>query len=109
MSFTLFINSFMALSVVKETIERVLDKNLQDLVRGIRNNKDNESKYISDCVDEMKNELKQDSIYSKANAVNKLTYLQMLGFDMTWAAFHVIEVMSSPKFTYKVVDCYLYF
>lgn len=32
----------MALSKVKGTLERVLDKNLQDLVRGIRNHKENE-------------------------------------------------------------------
>ena len=32
----------MALKIVKGTLERVLDKNLQDLVRGIRNHKDNE-------------------------------------------------------------------
>ena len=28
--------------------------------------------------------------------------LQMLGYDITWAAFNIIEVMSSTKFTYKV-------
>jgi len=28
--------------------------------------------------------------------------LQMLGYDISWAAFNVIEVMSSPKFTHKV-------
>jgi len=32
----------MALIKVKGTLERVLDKNLQDLVRGIRNHKENE-------------------------------------------------------------------
>lgn len=26
----------------------------------------------------------------------------MLGFDISWAAFNVIEVMSSTKFTHKV-------
>jgi len=30
--------------------------------------------------------------------------LQMLGYDVSWAAFNVIEVMSSPKFTHKVWD-----
>lgn len=25
----------------------------------------------------------------------------MLGYDMNWAAFHILEVMSSPIFTYK--------
>jgi len=29
----------------------------------------------------------------KAIAVLKLTYLQMLGYDMSWAAFHIVEVI----------------
>jgi hypothetical protein len=37
----------------------------------------------------------------KATAVLKLTYLQMLGYDMSWAAFHIVEVMSSPGFAQK--------
>ena len=27
----------------------------------------------------------------------------MLGYDISWAAFNVIEVMSSTKFTFKVI------
>lgn len=79
----------------------MFDKNLQDLVRGIRNHKEDEAKYISTCIDEIKQELKQDNIAVKANAVCKLTYLQMLGYDVSWAAFNIVEVMSSSKFTYK--------
>lgn len=91
----------MALKKVKGNLERMFDKNLTDLVRGIRNNKDNEAKYIAQCVEEIKQELRQDNIAVKSNAVAKLTYLQMLGYDISWAAFNIIEVMSSAKFTYK--------
>ena len=28
--------------------------------------------------------------------------IQMLGYDISWAAFNIIEVMSSSKFTFKV-------
>ncbi|KAJ8734794.1 hypothetical protein PYW08_014044 [Mythimna loreyi] len=91
----------MALKKVKGNFERMFDKNLTDLVRGIRNNKDNESKYIAQCMEEIKVELRQDNIAVKANAVAKLTYLQMLGYDISWAIFNIIEVMSSNKFTYK--------
>uniref|UniRef100_A0A2R9BF03 AP-3 complex subunit delta n=2 Tax=Pan paniscus TaxID=9597 RepID=A0A2R9BF03_PANPA len=83
------------------SIDRMFDKNLQDLVRGIRNHKEDEAKYISQCIDEIKQELKQDNIAVKANAVCKLTYLQMLGYDISWAAFNIIEVMSASKFTFK--------
>ncbi|KAL3868900.1 hypothetical protein ACJMK2_041656 [Sinanodonta woodiana] len=91
----------MALKKMKGTLERVLDKNMQDLVRGIRNHKDNEAKYVAECIDEIKQELRQDNIAVKANAVSKLAYLQMLGYDISWAAFNIIEVMSSTKFTFK--------
>uniref|UniRef100_A0A069DXV2 AP-3 complex subunit delta n=1 Tax=Panstrongylus megistus TaxID=65343 RepID=A0A069DXV2_9HEMI len=91
----------MALKKVKGNLERMFDKNLTDLVRGIRNNKDNESKYIAQCIEEIKQELRQENLAVKATAVAKLTYLQMLGYDMSWAGFNVIEVMSSSKFTYK--------
>lgn len=33
----------------------------------------------------------------------KLIYLEMLGHDMSWASFHVLEVMSSPKYHQKRV------
>lgn len=29
--------------------------------------------------------------------------LDMLGYDMSWASFHVVEAMSSPKFHLKSV------
>ncbi|ERL92126.1 AP-3 complex subunit delta [Dendroctonus ponderosae] len=91
----------MALKKVKGNIERMFDKNLTDLVRGIRNNKENEAKYISQCMEDIKQELRQDNLAVKSNAIAKLTYLQMLGYDISWAGFNIIEVMSSNKFTLK--------
>ncbi len=80
-------------------------------------------KYIAQCIEEIKQELKQDNIAVKTNAISKLTYvstclwkskkqsififavfaqqLQMIGYDISWAGFNIIEVMSSNKFTFK--------
>lgn len=91
----------MNLNKVRNNFERLFDKNLTDLVRGIRNNKNNESKFIAQCIEEIKDELKIQNVNAKANAVAKLTYLQMLGYDIGWAAFNIIEVMSSERFTHK--------
>ncbi|GMR37257.1 hypothetical protein PMAYCL1PPCAC_07452, partial [Pristionchus mayeri] len=91
----------MALRKVRTNLDRLFDKSLTDLIRGIRNNKDNEAKYIAACIDEIKLELRQDSIYVKANAIEKLCYLQMLGYDISWASFNIIEVMASTKYTEK--------
>jgi AP-3 complex subunit delta-1 len=85
-----------ALRKAKDSLGQLFDKNMQDLVRGIRNHKENEvccfttniflkdlilkkikiqSKYIADCIDEIKQELKQDNIAVKTNAISKLCYV----------------------------------
>jgi AP-3 complex subunit delta len=40
-------------------------------------------------------------VRAQSQAVRKLTYLQMIGYDMSWAAFSVVEVMSSARFGHK--------
>lgn len=79
----------------------MFEKNLQDLVKGIRSTKGDVNVYISQCMQEIKNELKSTDQSIKAQAVRKLTYLHMLGYDMCWAAFHVVEVMSYERFAHK--------
>ncbi|KAJ8508456.1 hypothetical protein ONZ45_g9263 [Pleurotus djamor] len=79
------------------------ERTLQDLIRGLRANKKDESKFIAKAVDEIRTEIKGDDMELKAGAVLKLTYLDMLGYDMSWASFHVVEVMSSPKYHLKTV------
>ncbi|KAI1727250.1 AP-3 complex subunit delta-1 domain-containing protein [Ditylenchus destructor] len=91
----------MALRKVRSNIDRLFDKNLTDLIRGIRNNKENEARYIAACIEEIKLELRQDSTIVKANAIEKLAYLQMLGYDISWASFNIIEVMTSTKYCEK--------
>ncbi|KAI9344389.1 adaptin N terminal region-domain-containing protein [Obelidium mucronatum] len=76
-------------------------KSLHDLIRGIRANAANEDRYIRACLDEIRSEVKKTDLDVKAVAVAKLFYLHMLGFDMGWAAFHVVEVMSSHVLTHK--------
>ncbi|KAJ8656449.1 hypothetical protein O0I10_007772 [Lichtheimia ornata] len=79
----------------------MFEKSLTDLIRGIRANKKNEQKYIQVCLQEIRNEVKSNDVDVKGVAIAKLTYLQMLGYDMSWASFHVVEVMSSPKLVHK--------
>ena len=47
--------------------------------------------------------LTDGAIDVKATALLKLVYLEMVGHDMSWAAFHVLEVMASPKYHQKRV------
>eukprot|EP00002_Diphylleia_rotans_P039455 TRINITY_DN9155_c0_g1_i11.p1 TRINITY_DN9155_c0_g1~~TRINITY_DN9155_c0_g1_i11.p1 ORF type:complete len:1049 (+),score=253.74 TRINITY_DN9155_c0_g1_i11:115-3261(+) len=79
----------------------MFEKNLTDLVRGIRNNKGNEQKFINQCITEIKEELKGTNAVLKSQALQKLCYLKMLGFDISFAHFNAIEVMSSARFSHK--------
>lgn len=33
--------------------------------------------------------------------VRKLTYLQMVGYNVSWASFSIVEVMSQARFAHK--------
>lgn len=37
-------------------------------------------------------QVKSTDIRTKAIAIEKLCYLHMLGYDMGWASFHIVEV-----------------
>lgn len=38
--------------------------------------------------------MKSTDLRTKALALEKMAYLHMLGYDMAWAAFHVVEARS---------------
>lgn len=63
----------------------------------------NTAVYVSQCVDEIKQELKSTNDKTKAQALSKLVYLKLVGIDIRWASFNIIEVMSMPQFRYKRV------
>jgi len=77
------------------------EKTLSDVVKGIRATKRDTGLYISQCIAETKNEVRSSDQYTKANALEKLTFLQMMGYDMGWASFAAVEIMSSPRFAHK--------
>jgi len=79
----------------------MFEKTLTDVVKGIRASKRDTALYISQCIAEIKQEINSTDLYVKANALNKLTFLQSMGYSMSWASFASIEVMSSPRFAHK--------
>jgi AP-3 complex subunit delta-1 len=79
----------------------MFEKTLTDVVKGIRASKRDTTSYISKCIAEIKEELKSPDLFVKANALQKLTFLQMMGYSMGYASFSTIEVMSSPRFIHK--------
>src|SRR5947209_19531240 len=81
----------------------MFEKSLYDLIRGLRSHKGNESEYIQGILKECRSEVRSQDMDVKATALLKLIYLEMFGHEMSWASFHVLEVMSSNKHLQKRV------
>jgi AP-3 complex subunit delta-1 len=81
----------------------MFEKSLYDLIKGLRNHKGSEEDYIQNSLRECKAEIRSQDMDKKATALLKLAYLEMFGYDMSWASFNVLEVMSSSKFLQKRV------
>lgn len=82
------------------------EKSLKDLIKGIRANNETPEKlnhFLAQALSECREEANSPDFNMKTNAVLKLTYLEMYGFDMSWANFHILEVMSSSKLQQKRV------
>lgn len=82
------------------------EKSLKDLIRGIRSHNDTPEQlelFLEGQLSECRQEANSSNIELKTNAVLKLTYLEMYGYDMSWCNFHILEVMSSNKLQQKRV------
>jgi len=79
----------------------MFETSLSDMVKGIRAHKRDPSTYISTSILQIKKELVSTDMFTKSNALRKLTFLTMMGFDFEWGSFSIIEVMSSPRFAHK--------
>ena len=81
----------------------MFEKDIYQLIRGLRAHKGREREYIQESLKECRKEIKSQDMDQKATALMKLVYLEMFGHDMSWASFNVLEVMSSPKYLQKRV------
>ncbi|KAF3438580.1 hypothetical protein FNV43_RR21343 [Rhamnella rubrinervis] len=83
-------------------METFFQRTLEDLIKGLRLQLIGESASISKAMDEIRREIKSTDPHTKSTALQKLSYLSSLYFyDMSWASFHVVEVMSSTRFAHK--------
>ncbi|KAF9241221.1 hypothetical protein DTO006G1_9284 [Penicillium roqueforti] len=88
---------------IRTDLDTMFEKSLYDLIKGLRGHKGGENEYIQSSLRECKAEIKTQDMDKKATALLKLIYLEMFGYDMSWASFHVLEVMSSAKYLQKRV------
>jgi hypothetical protein len=82
-----------AKSMVSKVAKSLKQKSVTDLIRMVRAAKPGlESTVITQALSEIKVELKDPDRAVKTIAVSKLIYLQMNGYDISWAAFNIVEV-----------------
>ena len=65
----------------------VFEKNLITMVKGLRAARGEEEHYISGQLREIREELRSTVMKTKTTAILKLAYLNMLGYDISWASF----------------------
>ena len=59
------------------------ERTLQDLIRGLRANKKDESKFIAQAIAEIRQEIRSKDMELKAGAVLKLTYVSVFSVRCT--------------------------
>ncbi|XP_059641722.1 AP-3 complex subunit delta [Cornus florida] len=85
-------------------MDSLFQRTLEDLIKGLRLQLVGESTFISKGLEEIRHEIKSTDPQTKSMALQKLTYLHSLhGVDMSWAAFHAVEVTSSARFHHKKI------
>jgi AP-3 complex subunit delta-1 len=83
-------------------MDNLFQRTLDDLIKSMRLQLLNESTFISKSIEDIRREIKSTDPQTKSTALQKLTYLSSIhGVDMSWASFHVVEVMSSSLFSHK--------
>ncbi|BGP14744.1 hypothetical protein JCM10213_004316 [Rhodosporidiobolus nylandii] len=75
----------------------VFEQSIGGLIKALRANKNDEARVIERALDECRAEIASRDVEVKAEAVLKLVYLEMLGHSISFAAFAIVECMTSTK------------
>ncbi|RWV81135.1 hypothetical protein GW17_00057473, partial [Ensete ventricosum] len=80
-------------------VDTLFQRSLDDLIRALRSSSSvTEAAAIARALDEIRREIRSPDLDTKAVALQKLTYLASLHhLDMSWAAFHALELLPSPS------------
>lgn len=83
-------------------MDSLFQRSLEDLIKGLRQQLIGETAFISKALEEIRKEIKSTDLSTKSTALLKLSFLSSIHFhDMSFAAFHALEVLSSPRFSHK--------
>ncbi|KAK3019646.1 hypothetical protein RJ639_002936 [Escallonia herrerae] len=84
-------------------MDSIFQRSLEDLIKSVRLHlPGGEPTVISKALEEIRREIRSTDLTTKAEALQKLTYLHSLHHaDMSWAAFHAVELSSSAFLPHK--------
>ncbi|KAG6401827.1 hypothetical protein SASPL_138695 [Salvia splendens] len=84
-------------------MDSLFQRSIDDLIKALRlSPPGTETAFVAKAIDEIRREIKSTDPHTKAAALQKLTYLHSLhGLDMSWAAFHSVELSSSSAHSHK--------
>ncbi|KAG6386012.1 hypothetical protein SASPL_154896 [Salvia splendens] len=84
-------------------MDSLFQRSIDDLIKALRlTPPGTEPAFIAKAIEEIRLEIKSTDPQTKFLALQKLTYLHSLhGHDMSWAAFHSVELSSSASHSHK--------
>jgi thymidylate synthase len=77
-SYTLRTSSGTAQELALHFAKMVFERTLQDVIKGMRNSKNDQVAFVSKVIQEIKEEIKSRDVGIKAQAIQKLTYVSSL-------------------------------
>lgn len=83
----------------------MIHRTLSDLIRNYLNAKLNgtEPQYINEIISKLQEEARTFTNEENINTVQQLIFINLIGYDTTWADFTVFEVMSLEDYSAKRV------
>ena len=86
-----------------ETAKRLLSRNLNDLIKGYLNARmqGTEEQYMNGIISKIQEESRTLSNDENVITVQMLIFVNLIGYDTTWADFTVLEVMTLEDYSAK--------
>lgn len=72
-----------------------------DVIKGIRKSNTDKTSFLTTVFSEIQQEIKDSDLVTKTNSIKKLFILYLEGYDIEWAGFYMLEIISSLKFSQK--------
>lgn len=88
---------------VAKKAKNLFNTTLQDLIRGYLNARSHgtDMEYINNVISKLQEECGRNSNEQNVTVVQKLIFLNLIGFDTTWGNFTVLEVMTLDDYSAK--------